>query len=88
VCLLDTLLSVVALNIFVYYIMISVKRTISNLADLVKTINITKKSSPRKHSPKSGKPPRHHGNTTGKKKVEGIAMKGGKKNKTQRNKKN
>ncbi len=75
-----------ALYIFVYYIM-TLKRSLSNLANLM-IPGSPKKSSPRKHSPKSGKPPRHPGNTTGKKKVEGIAMKGGKKNKTQRKKKN
>jgi len=84
-CLLDTLISEVALNIFVYYKM-NLTRSLSNLANVV-IPGSPKKSSPKKSSPKRGLPPRHPGNTTVIKKVEGIAMKGGKKNKTQRNKK-
>jgi hypothetical protein len=81
--LLDTLISEVALNVFVYYIMISIKRTISNLADLIKDIKL---SPPKKSPPKTGKPPRHPGNVKSKR-VEGIAFKkGGKKTQRRKNK--
>jgi len=59
----------------------TLKRSLSNLANLM----IPGSPKPRKHSPKQGLPPRHPRNNKSKK-VEGIAMKGGKKNKTQRNK--
>ncbi len=57
-----------------------------NLADLLSNISSPKKSSPKKSlSPKSKRPPLHPKNVTGKK-MEGIAHRGGKKNKTQRRK--